>query len=686
MKNKIINALIYAFIVGLCLSAMIYTPQKIKRYIHNDNDIVSVVKKTDFVNTNTYEGEINGGFTGTRYIVIKLSRTAQEVINTSLFIDYGEGLRESDKLNKGAIEGSDYVVYELSGENYNKLKLFIFQTLEYVDSVEFHQSEPQFIYESIHVRIRYILLSIFGTLLAGLAGFLIESRWNCLEKILEYLSEKRKTIFKSIVVIAIAGVMAAIVNIIAINVIYGKIYFNPQLFVYIYAIILTICLFVASRKIIEKKTEKVVASAIFLIGLVMVFGSAPQHLSWDVDSHYIWALEDSYIGPTYRTAADYDVAYTYSEIKAYPNREESLFNMDKLNADYSDVIYGEDPSMSIPHVPAGIGIALARFFGLSFYWVFKFGELANLILYSTLIYFGIRKLKTGKMIMAVVSLFPTSLLLASSFSYDFWLTGFSLLGVAYFIGLAQSDDEISTKDTIIMVGALAAACIPKLIYLPLLIIPLLMPRNKIKNRKKYYLICITGFVVLLGMLLLQTIILTGGSGDQRGGATVNPGGQIALILGDPLGYADKLIKFLKIYLSIGGIRNYTLDFAYMGMGTFGVDLIVILMIVTAFTDKGVEDQYSSRNFVKTYMILMYFGLSALIATSLYISYTPVGFITILGCQSRYLIPLMYPLLSSIGSSKIQNNINKKIYNYIILGIMLLVAYVNVYSLVVSRMV
>ena len=104
---------------------------------------------------------------------------------------------------------------------------------------------------------------------------------------------------------------------------------------------------------------------------------------------------------------------------------------------------------------------------------------------------------------------------ASNYSYDTWVIGFVMIGMAYFVGNCQEEGVVSTKDTVIMVIAFAIAIIPKQIYLAFLIIPFLMKRNKIENKKKYYSICSMAFVIMLFDLLLKTIFETSKGGDVR---------------------------------------------------------------------------------------------------------------------------------------------------------------------------
>lgn len=58
------------------------------------------------------------------------------------------------------------------------------------------------------------------------------------------------------------------------------------------------------------------------------------------------------------------------------------------------------------------------------------------------------------------------------------------------------------------------ACVPKEIYIMFLVIPFLMPKSRIKNKRSYYAICFTGLVIIFLMLDIRTISTTGGAGDM----------------------------------------------------------------------------------------------------------------------------------------------------------------------------
>ena len=63
--------------------------------------------------------------------------------------------------------------------------------------------------------------------------------------------------------------------------------------------------------------------------------------------------------------------------------------------------------------------------------------------------------------------------------------------------------------------------------------------------------------------------------------------------------------------------------------------------------------------------LVLFGTVVLVATSLYVGFTPVRLATINGCQPRYLLPILFPSIYLLGSGKIQNNMDRSWYNMLI---------------------
>ena len=180
----------------------------------------------------------------------------------------------------------------------------------------------------------------------------------------------------------------------------------------------------------------------------------------------------------------------------------------------------KESELSIAHLPAGIFIAVTRWFGGGFVAKYNLGRLAYLLIYSFVCYFAIKKIKSGKMILSIICLFPTNLFLATNYAYDWCVTAFTILGTAYFVSeLQEPDKPITIKDTIIMGLAFAVGALPKLVYIILMGMTLFVRKNwtSKKDKQRYYLVLGIMFAVVFAMFLLRSTSSLSGSGDTRAG-------------------------------------------------------------------------------------------------------------------------------------------------------------------------
>ena len=72
-----------------------------------------------------------------------------------------------------------------------------------------------------------------------------------------------------------------------------------------------------------------------------------------------------------------------------------------------------------------------------------------------------------------------------------------------------------------------------------------------------------------------------------------------------------------------------------------------------------------------------FGTACLVATSMYIAFTPVGMGTINGCQPRYMLPLFFPAMMLLGVMGTDNQANRTIYNGVVFALIGYVGFTSV---------
>lgn len=71
-----------------------------------------------------------------------------------------------------------------------------------------------------------------------------------------------------------------------------------------------------------------------------------------------------------------------------------------------------------------LAIKVVKYLGLPFYAQFIAGKIANLLLYTLLIYWAIKIIPVGKKFLTSVSLMPTLMIQSTSYTYDIVVIGF----------------------------------------------------------------------------------------------------------------------------------------------------------------------------------------------------------------------------------------------------------------------
>lgn len=462
----------------------------------------------------------------------------------------------------------------------------------------------------------------------------------------------------------------------------------------------TLCGLVLFILVFLNLVEQRLEYAFLVVGIVtcftMIFTFPAQKVSWDEAWHFSRCYQ---LGIGTKLISTQEIAY-YGDDSAvssllYPKSEDEFNNLDEA-LNQSD-IYGKDTTKSHPipsdfrslndigHIPGAIGIGFAKLLHLPFSLVYRFGKLFNALFYIGITFFGIRRAKLGKRILTVVALMPTPLFLASSYSYDATLNAFAFLGVSYILSeLAEQETTITWGRYAVFVVSIFIASAIKMVYAPLLLLLLLLPEKKFRSDESRYvmkfgilLVC----AILLAVMLLPTLLSPANvEADARGGET-STSGQLAVIFGNPIGYAKLLILQIVTYavdFTIGnGIYGTFAHYGYFPFGGF----ITVLCTFVILTDT-VEFKLQRKH--RLLIAGVVFLITCFIWTSMYISFTPVGADTINGVQGRYFIPIILPLLLLFQTGKIENHIPNRIYNAVILAAPMLFSYtVILYKVVVN---
>lgn len=331
-------------------------------------------------------------------------------------------------------------------------------------------------------------------------------------------------------------------------------------------------------------------------------------------------------------------------------------------------------------------IKIGMVLNLPFVYVYKLGRLSNVLLYAILGFFAIRHLKAGKRIFFLFALMPTAMMAAITYTYDAWVNGFSFLAMSYLLGMwFDKQEKIKWKDYIIMLAAFIFASMPKAIYIPFILLAVLIPSNRFRNKKEMYImkgIVCAAFLIMLSSFVWPTVSNPQAEGDSRGGDT-SVAGQLVYIFSHPWYYT-------KLLLSSIGKTFYSFTIGAEGLARMGhfsklanTSLIGLALAYTVGTDCRLEERVEIKLWQKVSILVVCFGVMCLIWTALYLSYTPVGLNQINGVQGRYYLPITIWILWTLRNQKVINQMEKA-RDYVVvetlsLAILLPIIYTSIIS-------
>lgn len=413
----------------------------------------------------------------------------------------------------------------------------------------------------------------------------------------------------------------------------------------VWIIISTIYWYIKNNKIKFEKMFLIVGSMLSCMFIVLL----PNRLniSYDDQIHYKNIVALSHYPDKSVSVAedDYYLSCFVQQLKnSCDVKDKSYHNI--INDSYSkrtSVGYNENITYkSVVYMPVAIAMMILRGIGLNLSLIILGAKLAGMLFYLYIVYRGMKHLKNGKMVVAAASTMPGAMFIIANFNYDYWLIGLTLYSTCYIVGEYQNPDKyIKIKDFVYIIASTLLGIAVKVVYIPLLGIIAFLPKKKFEKKKGIVAFrCFFCGIVICAIIGFAILIFGGGLGigDTRGGEEINAMGQIKYILSNPLQYTKTLLTFIKDYWSIKKIPDYNTATAYLMKPAGYWGYVAAFMLLVMLYDR------SDNNTVKWYLsassILIGFITSCMVATALYVVYNPVGSLSIVGCQARYLFPII----------------------------------------------
>lgn len=443
-----------------------------------------------------------------------------------------------------------------------------------------------------------------------------------------------------------------------------------------------------------------------LLGFMLIVAQpAATFYSWDDQIHFETTV-NWFGGTIHYSNGEYNLSNSNVTESAgrdsINSADEKQNQINYFNSDIDHNLTKTDltfmPLDKLSYFPMSIGYNLAKILQLPFTMCFQIGKIFNLLFYVLLMAYAIKISKIGKLLLTFLALLPTNIFLASEYSYDPAVIAGTTIFIVQIINLLlNKTTKFDFKTAIIMIASISYACFAKAIYAPLILLFLLIPKDKFKSVKQSRLAKV-GMSILMILLLSLAVFpsLNGGSqSDARGGDT-SVSRQFSTIINHPLDYAKLLTNTAGKQFNYRLIGNDTLrNFSYMNpkiipssnqMDLVDKDrsnayyLLLIILIFLFLTDSKGNQLTKKQRLVGIGVVL---SIIILIWSALYLSFTPVGSDTINGVQNRYFIPLLFIFLLLIQPKNIHNKIPQKIYNSLPMVITTIITIIMLYCFILA---
>lgn len=292
------------------------------------------------------------------------------------------------------------------------------------------------------------------------------------------------------------------------------------------------------------------------------------------------------------------------------------------------------------HLPQAISIKIADTFSNSSLLIFYLARLGNFIIAFIILYKAIKMAPVGKKILLFIGLTPMFVQQITSLSYDAILNSLALLFIAYIIKLFYNTDKIKVKDIFIPIIFLLTMLTVKVVYVPLGILLLFIPKDKFKDTKQklIYIISIIIFV-LIGKYLIQDVFFVNNLPSD--GVMER---QINYILKNPLKLFPIAINTFKIngWYYMKSLVGYFCWFRF-SLSDFTIIAWIICFILLILSTKNILnfDGKKINIIIKKiiYIISILISIGGIFA-SMYFCWSKYALNYVDGVQGRYFIPLL----------------------------------------------
>lgn len=379
----------------------------------------------------------------------------------------------------------------------------------------------------------------------------------------------------------------------------------------------------------------------FIIGVMLVFLGLeyiciyPMLIGPDETSHWIKAYEIS-------KGQFFPLSFT-KELGGYSFVPYTIFNphINSAVIDSSNLITIEDANVAvysfINYLPLVLGIKISSLFTDKVGIIYLTAKFINYAISVFFLYEALRILPFGKKMLLIIILNPITLQQLTIVSADGFTFSLSVYFIAYVLWCYKKE-VINLKDKIVLTIVLLLLSQCKIIYVALMWILILLFKVDGKKLKSFIVILwgTTAIFSLTWLKIASSYLIPINKG-------ANSGEQTNFIIHH---FVDFLAIGYNTFISLSG--NLVSQLFGSGLGTFNVlvnpivwiSFFIMFILSLKYNQPSINSErvFKNSTFASGVLVLVSMIVCFLIATSLYIQWTPLRSPLIEGLQGRYFIP------------------------------------------------
>lgn len=295
----------------------------------------------------------------------------------------------------------------------------------------------------------------------------------------------------------------------------------------------------------------------------------------------------------------------------------------------------------IPYLPSSIMISFARTLGLSPLVLVLLGRFVNLLIVISLCYYAIKIIPSFKRVLFIVALFPIFLQQSAAINMDYLTNSIALLIISYIFYLKGKADFITNKELILLnfIAFVFAFC--KFGYFPILLLVLLIPNDRFKNKK--IAIIMKSLIIIVPSAISYIVGMSSGMKKDTPYYTFN------YALQHPIDsmkvYFNTALWRLDLDLFRGMFDGFGVSTKWNKPLILAIICIIYVLLISIKDDKDVP--LNKKH--KFGLLILCFAIIFIVYSAMFFGWTYLGAEVIDGLQPRYFIPaiiLLYIVLTN----------------------------------------